>query len=158
TGLGTKRGAMPPWFIEKDKGIQQYRDDPSLSEAEIAVIARWADSGAPRGNDADMPPPRKFSDANTWTIGAPDLIVRSPEIDVPAQGGDYWGSLGTVPMGLEEDRYVSAVEVREINDTPKSVASTSVGGRVVVHHLVYATVVPGSATREDALQWPAHEI
>ncbi len=27
---------MPPWYIEKDIGIQQYKDDPSLSEDEIA--------------------------------------------------------------------------------------------------------------------------
>ena len=30
TGLRTQRGAMPPWYIEKDIGIQQYKDDPSL--------------------------------------------------------------------------------------------------------------------------------
>src|SRR5262249_15430137 len=35
TGLRTQRGAMPPWYIEKDIGIQKYKDDPSLSEDEI---------------------------------------------------------------------------------------------------------------------------
>ena len=42
TALRTQRGAMPPWFIEKDIGIQQYKDDPSLSEEELAAIAKWA--------------------------------------------------------------------------------------------------------------------
>ena len=55
TGLGTKRGAMPPWFIEKNVGIQRFKDDISLSDAEIEMIATWVDSGAPRGNPADMP-------------------------------------------------------------------------------------------------------
>src|SRR5688572_8458258 len=27
TGLGTKRGTMPPWYIEKNIGIQQFKND-----------------------------------------------------------------------------------------------------------------------------------
>src|SRR5262245_33865096 len=57
TALGTQRGAMPPWFVEKNIGIQRFKDDISLSNEEIATIAKWADSGAPRGNPADLPPP-----------------------------------------------------------------------------------------------------
>src|SRR5262249_39362569 len=53
--IGPHRGVMPPWYIEKNVGIQQYKNDPSLSDAEIAMIGRWADSGAPQGNPADMP-------------------------------------------------------------------------------------------------------
>src|SRR5207249_4772593 len=34
TALRTQRGAMPPWYIEKAIGIQQYKDDPSLSDEE----------------------------------------------------------------------------------------------------------------------------
>src|SRR5262245_32989632 len=56
TGTGPHAGVMPPWYVEKDIGIQQFKNDPSLSDDEIAKIARWADSGAPRGNPADMPP------------------------------------------------------------------------------------------------------
>ena len=36
TSLRRGRGAMPPWFIEKDIGIQRFKDDISLTEAEIA--------------------------------------------------------------------------------------------------------------------------
>ena len=53
---------MPPWYIEKNIGIQHYKNDPSLSEEEIATMARWADTGAPRGNPADMPPPIGLED------------------------------------------------------------------------------------------------
>src|SRR5580693_6947831 len=60
TGIGPHAGVMPPWYIEKNVGIQQYKDDPSLSAEQIITIARWADSGAPQGSPADMPPPRKF--------------------------------------------------------------------------------------------------
>jgi mono/diheme cytochrome c family protein len=158
TGLGTKRGAMPPWGIEKNIGIQRFKNDRSLSEAEIATIAKWADSGAPRGNPADMPPPLTFAAANTWTIGTPDLVVRSDDIIVPAVAGDRWGPIGTVPTGLTEDRWVSAVEVREVNDVPKGGASkTSVGGRNVFHHLTYSAIVPG-ADEEELTPWPTHEV
>ena len=69
---------MPPWFIEKNVGIQKFKDDPSLSDAEIATIARWVDSGAPRGNPADTPPPRQFPAGADWSFGTPDLVVSSP--------------------------------------------------------------------------------
>ena len=32
TGIGPHAGVMPPWYIEKNIGIQQYKDDPSLSD------------------------------------------------------------------------------------------------------------------------------
>ena len=57
TAMGPRAGVMPPWFVEKNIGIQRFKGDPSLSDEEIAKIAKWADSGAPRGNPADMPPP-----------------------------------------------------------------------------------------------------
>ena len=59
TGIGPHAGVMPPWYMEKNIGIQSFKNDPSLSDEEIAKIAKWADSGAPRGNPADMPPPRE---------------------------------------------------------------------------------------------------
>ena len=38
TGLGPKAGVMPPWYVEKNVGIQHYKDDPSLSDEEIAKV------------------------------------------------------------------------------------------------------------------------
>ncbi len=46
TGIGPRAGVMPPWYMEKNIGIQHYKDDPSLSEVEIATVAKWADTGA----------------------------------------------------------------------------------------------------------------
>src|SRR5215510_8887616 len=53
---------MPPWHIERNVGIQQFKDDPSLSDAEIATIASWVDGGAPKGNASDLPAPATFPD------------------------------------------------------------------------------------------------
>src|SRR5947199_9508939 len=40
---------MPPWFIDKNVGVRRFKDDPSLSEKEIATISAWVDAGAPEG-------------------------------------------------------------------------------------------------------------
>ena len=60
---------MPPWHIDPSVGVQKFKNDISLSDQEIAVIGKWADSGAPMGNPADMPPPRQFDDSDRWHIG-----------------------------------------------------------------------------------------
>jgi hypothetical protein len=164
TGLRNQKGAMPPWFVEKNIGIQKFKNDPSLSEEEIAKIAKWVDSGAPRGNPADMPPPLHFESTDKWTIGEPDLVLRSADVAVPAMGPDKWGSLGLVPTGLTEDRYASAVEVREVNDIPKSGATNTVGGRYGFHHMTYSSVVqsergPNAGEVEGGgSSWPIHEV
>jgi len=82
---------MPPWHIERNVGIQQFKDDPSLSDREIATIASWVDAGAPKGSAADMPPAPEFPDDEAWHIGKPDLIVEIPKPHtVPSAGGDLW--------------------------------------------------------------------
>ena len=137
TGLRSQRGAMPPFFVERNIGIQKFKHDPSLNEAEIGRIAKWADSGAPRGNPADMPPLRQFDSTGKWTIGEPDLVLRSKDVTLLAAGPDWWGDIGLVPTGLTEDRYVSAVEVREVNDIPRGGATNTVGGRYAFHPVSY---------------------
>ncbi|HET9358736.1 MAG TPA: cytochrome c, partial [Vicinamibacterales bacterium] len=106
TALRDRRGAMPPWYIEKNVGIQQFKDDFSLSEEDIAKVAAWADNGAPQGNPADMPPPLTFPDNKAWRIGTPDLIVVSPPVEMKGVAPDWFGAIGTSPTGLTEDRYV----------------------------------------------------
>ncbi|MQA29936.1 MAG: hypothetical protein GEU82_08875 [Luteitalea sp.] len=157
TGLGPRTGVMPPWYIEKNIGIQQYKDDPSLSEAEIAMLAKWADSGAPRGNPADMPPPKTYVDAAFWTIGTPDLIVKMQDLVVKASAPDWWGEIAPAPTGLAEDRYVAALEIKEVNDVPKDGAGrATVGGRYVVHHMIWGTDRGGGDGVN--LPWPVHEV
>ena len=163
TAIRDKAGAMPPWYIEKNIGIQHYKNDPSLSDEEIAKIAKWADSGAPRGNPADMPPPRVWPDGNSWTAGEPDLIVESPEILVKANAPDWWGEFEPTKLPLTEDRYVKSVEIREVNNVSNEAGRSTVGQRYVWHHLIWATAET-TANASDALfaegqvQWPVHEV
>jgi hypothetical protein len=159
TSLGPHAGVMPPWFVEKDIGIQKFKNDPSLSDEEIEKIGKWVNAGAPRGNPADMPPSLNFDESEKWTIGEPDLVLKSKEVSVPAKGPDWWGDVGLIPTGLTEDRYVSALEVREVNDIPKGGEVKTVGGRYVFHHMTYVSLVPGQSNADEAAtSWPIHEV
>jgi hypothetical protein len=157
TSLRDKPNVMPPWFIERNIGIQQYKGDISLSDDEIETIARWADAGAPRGNPADMPPPLEFLDASEWAIGQPDLIVSSPTVTVKGTSPDWWGPLAEVATGLTEDRYVAAVEMKEVNDLGKAADRPTIGGRFLVHHLIWAAI-GDTTSRAEPEAWPVHEV
>jgi hypothetical protein len=103
---------MPPWHIEKNVGIQKFKDDISLSDAEIATISAWVDGGAIKGNPDDLPPTRKFEDVEQWRIGTPDLIIKVPQPwTVPTEGPDAWID-SRVPTGLTENRYIKAMQTR----------------------------------------------
>jgi hypothetical protein len=168
TGIGPHAGVMPPWYVEKNIGIQEFRDDPSLSDDEVALLAKWADSGAPRGNPADMPPPKVYPDGKAWAIGTPDLIVKLPNIMVKGNAPDWWGEIPSTPTGLTEDRYVAALEIKEVNDLESTGGSgrQTVGGRFVIHHMIWGTrvILPGQTDAPqgplggDTLSWPVHEV
>lgn len=161
TAIRDRMGAMPPFFVEKNIGITEFKDDYSLSDLELAMIQAWADNGAPRGNPEDEPPLLTFSDSAEWAIGEPDLVLRSREFSRPAVGPDWWGDIGLVPTGLTEDRYVSAIEVREVNDIPPDAGTGTVGGRYIVHHLTYTSgrlSEDGNEIIGDVTSWPIHEV
>jgi hypothetical protein len=171
TGIGPKAGVMPPWYVEKNIGIQKFHNDPSLSEDEIATLAKWADTGAARGNPADMPPAKHYADDAAWAIGTPDLIVKMAEVVVKATAPDWWGEVPSVPTGLTEDRYVAALEIKEVNDVDSHAGSgrATVGGRFVFHHMIWRTqVLDGKTdheqdplaifTDEESVNWPVHEV
>jgi len=165
TGIGPRAGVMPPWYVEKNLGIQHYKDDPSLTDEEVAKIATWADNGAPRGNPADMPPVKQYADNSVWRIGTPDLIVKTKDIVVKANSPDWWGEIEPVPTGLTEDRYVVALEIKEVNDADAAGGDrATVGGRFVWHHLIYRTQVNLTeetdplAQNDNTTSWPVHEV
>jgi mono/diheme cytochrome c family protein len=134
---------MPPWGIDKNVGIQEFKNDWSLSDDEIAKIAKWVDGGSPLGNLADMPAPKKFGDTRLWSIGGgkPDLIVPMPKAyKVPAVGADTTLEF-LAETTLTEDRWIKEVETKP---DPKSFT--------VVHHASLDIVEPWAgldATREN---------
>lgn len=129
--------AMPPWHLDQNIGVQEFLNDPSLSDDQIATIVKWVDSGAPQGNPANTPAPPEFAPADAWQIGEPDLVVQFPTYEVPAVGPDLFGDLYT-DFGLTEDRYITAIQTKAVGDK----------ARQVVHHaLSYAVEKDQSGER-----------
>ena len=119
---------MPPWHIDKAVGIQEFKNDRSLSDEQIETVVRWVDAGAPRGDPADMPPPVEFADDDVWNFveyfgEPPDLIIKSTPYTMPALAQDQWWK-PAVPTGLTEDRWVRGIEIRP----------GTVDGRRITHH------------------------
>jgi len=100
---------MPPWGADPHYGT--FKDDRSLSAAQIATIAAWAEGGAPRGRDADLPRMPSFTAG--WSHGEPDVVIDMPvEFAIPAEGEvpviDFF-----TKAPFTQDVYVKALEVRE---------------------------------------------
>ena len=163
TGLRDRAGAMPPWYMEKDVGIQSYKNDPSLSEAELAAISTWARTGTPKGDPADAPEPLVFDDSLKWTAGEPDLIVKTNSVTKLSGTPDWWGEIDRVPVGLDEDRYVKSVEIVEVNDVDNQAGTgrETVGGRYIFHHMIWSTAQldeNGDRIEDTVTSWPVHEV
>jgi hypothetical protein len=133
-----ERREMPPWHIDRHVGIQKFKEDPSLTDAEIATIVSWVDAGAVRGNPADMPPQRAFADGSEWAFGKPDLVVRFPVHTVPATGPDLFPNL-IADLSIPEDRYIKAIQTRPVD--AKS--------RRVVHHSITTMVNPEESSDDS---------
>ncbi len=124
---------MPPWHIDRTVGIQHFANDRSLTDEQIATIARWVDLGAPQGDPKDMPPAKQYSNENGWVLakqyGEPDLVLKSEDYTMPAHGQDVWFKPVT-KVPLDEIRWVRAVEMRP--GTP--------AGRRIMHHVLAGLV------------------
>jgi hypothetical protein len=121
---------MPPWHIDRTVGIQQFKNDRSLTDAEVKVIADWVDAGTPMGEAKDLPAPAQWPDERQWQLadklgGAPDLVVRSRPYTLAARGQDKWWR-PVVDVPLTEPRWVRAIEVKPSYPM----------GRRVVHHVL----------------------
>ena len=116
---------MPPgWYIDRTLGIQDFKNNPSLSDQEIETIASWVDSGMAPGDLSQLPAPVQWqADHEYWQLeqdqswGPPDMIITSPPFTVPANSGDQWWEpdaavLDVLDTKLTEGRWIRAVETR----------------------------------------------
>jgi hypothetical protein len=135
------RRDMPPWHLDKTVGIRQYKNDRSLSDAEIAILVQWVDAGAPEGNPSEMPAPIKFPPESQWFIGTPDLLVTTTNDFVMYPKGPDWWIDQYGEMTLTEDRWIKAMEIKPSN--PK-----------IVHHAVVNVIEPDApeGTPETGVQ------
>jgi len=121
---------MPPWHIDPSVGVHEFKNDISLTDAQIDTIVRWVDAGAPEGDPKDMPPAKPLVTDNEWQavrdgFGPPDLVIRSSEYTMAAQHQDVWyRPMSDIP--LTEPRWAKLVEIRP----------TNLKGRRIVHHSI----------------------
>jgi hypothetical protein len=122
---------MPPWQIDHSVGIQEFKNDRSLSTEQIDTIVKWIDAGAPQGDPKDMPPAKQWPDDQGWNFAAlfgqkePDLIIKSYDFTMPAVSQDAWDKRVTA-SGITEPRWVRAIEIR-----PETIK-----GRRITHHAI----------------------
>jgi tetratricopeptide (TPR) repeat protein len=109
-----QRRSMPPWLPEPGHG--SFANERRLGDDEIALIAKWVDSGAPEGNPGEAPKPPAFSGG--WQLGTPDLVLTLPEAYVLRPGSRDVFRNFVLPVPLATTRYVRAVEFRA--DRPQS--------------------------------------
>lgn len=140
---------MPPWFADPCCG--HFSNDRSLTAAEIATLADWAETGAAKGDERDAPPNPPAPE-----MPQPDQVFEIPGFEVPASGAVEYQYFA-VPTHFKTDRWAQAIQVHP-------------GAPAVVHHVVVYIREPGSSwthgpTKSDILQvyapgtgpevWPA---
>ena len=60
---------MPPW--NADPAVGHFTNDRSLKPAEVELITKWVDAGAPAGDSKDAPSPgmanrRSYASGSSW--------------------------------------------------------------------------------------------
>ncbi len=139
--------AMPPWPADPKQSMK-FRNDPQLEQRDIDTLVAWVDAGAPRGDDADLPP--LPSAAQRWSHPkglAPDAVITLPEVSVAATGEiPYVQQRVKVPMS--DDKWIVAMQVRP-------------GNNALVHHMgiTEVTMARGMSPEElDALAKVARQM
>jgi len=113
--------AMPPWPADPAHSLK-FRNDARLSERDVATLVAWADAGAPRGEDHDLPtspaPPGQWLNPEGR---APDAVISLPVIHVEATGEvPYIRQLIKVPVAT--DKWIVAMQLLP-------------GNRKLLHHM-----------------------
>jgi mono/diheme cytochrome c family protein len=129
--LVTERGLMPPWKAEP--GYGEFANARRLTAAQIAAIRTWAEQGAPEGDKADLSP--LPAPTTEWRLGKPDKIVRMPDFYVVPPGGPDLMRCFVVPMNLQQDVWLRAVEFhpgnpRVVHDALMFLDSTGLAARL----------------------------
>ena len=118
---------MPPW--PPDENYRTLAHERVLSQAEIDIIAAWANGGGPEGNEANAPPAPVYT--NNWSIANPDITVRMPDYPVPTLTTDMYRAF-VLHINNPTDTYIKSFEV-----IPGNIAA--------VHHVLVFQDTTGQA-------------
>jgi mono/diheme cytochrome c family protein len=131
----TQQKLMPPWKAEE--GYGHFKNERHLTAEQIATLGEWAAQKAPEGDSSLLPPAPDFASEGEWQLGKPDLVVKVPQpFNVYAAGPDVFRCF-IVPLNLNHDEFVTAVEFRPSD-------------RRVVHHALLFLDDRGRANTAEA--------
>lgn len=126
----TESRYMPPFLPQA--GYGSFGDERRLTDAQIQIISRWVQAGAPEGLSSETPVPPVYS--SDWQLGTPDLVLQAAKpFTLPAFGPDVFWNFIFRP-DLKARRYVRAIEIRP-------------GNSRLVHHANLIVDRAGSAQR-----------
>jgi len=100
-------GGMPPFHAAGPIGF--FRNDPRLSEEEIATISTWVDASAPQGQKQSSINTRNWSDSK-WTMGEPDIITNLPEYQLTEIDKDYNICMYSEHV-FRDDTWIRAIDI-----------------------------------------------
>jgi mono/diheme cytochrome c family protein len=122
---------MPPWLPAP--GYGKFQHERRLSDAQLATLRHWAATGAPRGAGLEVKPALSSTEQ---PLGAADLTATMRTVyEIPGDGPDQYRCF-SVPLGLDRDRYVRAIDIRP-------------GNRKVAHHALVFQDLTGTARKRD---------
>lgn len=109
---------MPPW--PADRSYTHFAGEKGLSDAQIAMIAEWVNTGCPVGDSVNIPSPPYYPEGSL--LGKPDLTVKMPKAyKITGNNKDKF-LLMKFPYELEKDTFIRVIEF-----VP--------GNKKIVHHV-----------------------
>ena len=135
---------MPPMPVDNSGDCNTYSNARWLTDEQIAVIASWAEQGAPPGDPALAPPAPQPPPG----LGTPDLVL-DPGVDyTPSTALDDDYRCFIIPMPVTEAAFLTAFDVEP-------------GQPLIVHHvIVYQprndTGSANARARDDAEEGPGY--
>jgi hypothetical protein len=123
---------MPPW--KPVAGYGSFQGARRLTDHEISTVVEWVAHGAPAGRPQ---PTATVAETHEWELGPPDQVLQMAEpFDIRPTGEDIYQCF-VIRLDLEEDRYISAIEIHP-------------GNPRVLHHSIVFLDATGEARRLDA--------
>jgi Flp pilus assembly protein TadD len=135
---------MPPW--KADPGDGPFIGQHPLSDAELSLLQRWSDAGAPEGdNRVSRQSQSQPQWTEGWQLGKPDLVITLPEpYTLAAEGTDAF-HIFVLPIPVDRGRFVRGLEFRPGN------------ARVVHHANIRIDTTPASRALDAADPGPGYD-
>lgn len=136
----TESGSMPPW--KAVHGYGEFLDENRLTAEERAILQKWYEDGAPRGDKRKEPKTPVYT--SEWPLGEPDLILQpSRPFKLDSEGTDVYRNF-VMKNEFKEPVWVKAMAIKP-------------GNPQVVHHVITFLDARGSALKLEAANHDGQE-